>query len=322
MAEIQSANLASIGEPMTIEIIHPSDEAHWLSLRKQDVTSTEVAALFGISPYITAFELWHRKHDNLDVEFDVNERMKWGTRLQDSIAQGIADDNAWKIRRMTEYIRDPELRAGASFDFEFHSLGDDEGILEIKNVDSLAFKDGWLVDGDDVQAPPHIELQVQQQLMLSGRSAAYIGALIGGNRVVLIKREPDREVIQAIRKKIGEFWTSVCEHREPTPDFGRDSDFIARLYAFAEPGSVFNADDRVSKLAFAYKQAAQAVKEATEKKDAAKAEILTLVGSAEKVIGETFTISAGLTGPTRIEAYDRKGFRNFKISWKKEKPNG
>ena len=29
-------------------------------------------------------------------------------------------------------------------------------ILEIKNVDSLAFKEGWIVDGEDVQAPPHI----------------------------------------------------------------------------------------------------------------------------------------------------------------------
>lgn len=298
-----------------IETIQPSDEKHWLELRKNDITSTEVSALFGISPYMTAFELWHRKHGKIEVDFKVNERMVWGTRLQDSIAAGIAQDQKWSIRKMTEYVRDPELMAGASFDFAVES----DGILEVKNVDSLAFKDGWLVDGDDVQAPPHIEIQVQQQLMLSGRKWATIGALIGGNRVVLIKREPDLKVIEAIGNRIREFWVSVREGHEPKPDFGRDSDFISRLYSFSEPGSVFNADERVSKLAFAYKQAGAEEKAAKEKKDAAKAEILTLVGNAEKVLGETFTISASMTGPALIPAYERKGYRNFKISWKKEK---
>ncbi len=302
-----------------IETIQPKDEAHWLSLRKQDVTSTEVAALFGISPYITAYELWHRKHDNLDVEFEVNERMKWGTRLQDSIAEGIAEDYKWAIRKKTEYLRDTDLRAGASFDFECKSHGE-EWLLEIKNVDSLAFRDGWIVDGDNVEAPPHIELQVQQQLALSGLKVAFIGALIGGNRVVLIRREPDRVVIQSIQKRIRQFWDSVRDHREPQPDFGRDADFIAKLYSFAEPGKVFNADDRVSKLAFAYKQAGQEEKQAKEKKDASKAEILTIVGAAEKVVGETFTISAGLIGPCHMD-YDRPGYRNFKVNFKKEKPN-
>lgn len=307
-----------------IETIVPENEAAWLELRKKDITSTETAALFGLSPYATAFELWHRKHDNIEVEFKMNERVQWGSRLQDAIAAGVAEDQGWTIRRMTEYIRDPELKMGASFDFsiETHTVPgwpqEEKGILEVKNVDSLAFRDGWIVDGDNVEAPPHIEIQVQQQLALTGRTVAFIAALIGGNRVILIKREPDPTVITAIKEKIKGFWASVDAHQEPTPDFARDADFIARLYSYAEPGKVFNADDRIAKLAFAYKQAADEVKTAEEKKDAAKAELLTIVGSAEKVIGPTFTISAGMVGPAHVE-YDRQGYRLFKISWKKAK---
>jgi putative phage-type endonuclease len=325
-----------------IETIHPRDEKHWLELRKQDVTSTETAALFGISPYMTAFELYHRKHDNLNVEFEPNERVKWGSRLQDSIAAGIAEDQKWKIRRMTEYIRDTDLRMGASFDFQFNwgerippnrklsdpPLGVPEcvgeiiqhvGILEIKNVDSLAFRDGWIVDGENVEAPPHIEIQVQQQLALSGFKVAYIGALIGGNRVVLIKREPDAKVIEAIRHRIKEFWDSVAKGIEPKPDFSRDADFIGTLFSYAEPGRVITADDKISALATQYRRAADEAKAAEEKKDAARAEILTLIGDAEKVIGPWGTISAGLVGPKHVE-YDAKGYRTFRINWKKEKP--
>lgn len=303
---------------MTIETIQPENEAAWLELRKPVVTSTEVSALFNSSPYCTAFELFHRKHDNLDVKIEPNERMKWGSRLQDSIAAGVAEDQGWKIRRMTEFIRDNDLKLGASFDFEF--TGEKEtGLIEVKNVDSLAFRDGWIVDGDDVQAPLGIEFQVQTQLMLSGKKVNYIAALIGGNRVVLIKREPDPVAHEAIRKRVAEFWASVATHQEPTPDFTKDADFIAHLYNYAEVGKVFNADERISKLAFAYKQAADEAKAADEKKDAAKAEILTLIGSAEKVLGPTFTVSCGLIGPAHVE-YDRQGYRNFRISWKKVKP--
>lgn len=321
---------------MTIETIVPENEATWLNLRKQDITSTESAALFGLSPYMTEFELWHRKHDNLDVEFKVNDRMLWGTRLQDSIAAGVAEDQRWTIRRMMEYMRDTELKAGASFDFaqwncpnpmpagiytKFEGQKpEDISILEIKNVDSLTFKEGWIVEGDDVQAPPHIEIQIQQQLMLSGMKIAYIGALIGGNRVVLIRREPDQVVIEQIRKKIVGFWDSIAHHAEPKPDFARDADFISRLHAYSEPGKVFNADEQVSKLAFAYKQAADEIKSAEKKKDAAKAEILTIVGEAEKIIGPWGSISAGMVGPAHVE-YEREGYRTFKPYWKKEIPH-
>ncbi len=308
-----------------IETIPYTNEAAWLACRKQDVTSTEVAALFGLSPYMTAFELFHRKHDNLEVEFKMNERVAWGTRLQDSIASGVAEDNRLTIRKATEYVRDTDLRMGASFDFEITDgpveiLGPDNRTigLEIKNVDALAFRDGWIVDGDNVEAPMHIEVQCQQQMMLKGWNRLLCAALIGGNRVVLIKREPDQVVIDSIKTKIKEFWDSIASHTEPKPDFAKDADFIARLYSYAQPGKVFNADEQVSKLAFEYKAASLEVKAAQEKKDAAKAEILTIIGDAEKVMGPWGSISAGIIGPCHVE-YDREGYRNFKPSWKKEK---
>src|SRR5687768_166765 len=100
-----------------IETIEPKNEQHWRELRSQDITSTEVSALFGVSPYTTLFELWHRKRDRTVVDFESTERMKWGNRLQDAVATGIAEDQKWRIRRMTEYMRDPLLKMGASFDF-------------------------------------------------------------------------------------------------------------------------------------------------------------------------------------------------------------
>lgn len=309
-----------------IETIIPENKEHWLKLRMQDITSTEVSALFGLSPYCTKFELWHRKKRGEVVEFKENTRMKWGTALQDAIAKQIADEKGWIVRRMDEYIRDTELRAGSSFDFSIESmeLCDEEnnkcvtslGLLEIKNVDGLVFRDKW----DENNAPLHIEMQVQHQLMLTPiRAYAYIGALVGGNDEHLILRKRDEAVITEIRKAIAEFWKSIEENNPPEPDFTVDAKFIAKLYGYAEPNKMINVkgDEKILDLASQYKEHADAEKEAKTSKEALKAEILTLIGDAEKATGDKFTISAGIVSEADISYY-RDAYRTFKITWRKK----
>lgn len=303
--------------------ITPKNKQEWLDLRTQDITSTEIAALFGINPWMTEYELWHRKKDGLIVEIEENQRMKWGTILQDSIAKGVAEEQGWNIRRMEEYGRIPILRLGSSFDFSIEpehepiNLGE-LGLLEIKNVDGLQFKKGWIVNGENVEAPPHIELQVQHQLLVSGRAFAYIGALIGGNNLILIKREPSQKIHDAIKEKAAAFWKSIDENTPSAPNFETDSKFIASLYNYSEPGKVISVaeDEEIVKMAEEYKALGSIIKEADGKRDEIKARILTVIGDAEKAAGGAFTISAGMVGPCHVE-YDRAGYRLFKITWKK-----
>lgn len=311
-----------------VEIIMPESQAHWLALRTMDVTSTEVAALFGLSPYITQFELWHRKKEGTVVKIEENERMKWGTRLQDSIANGIAQDQSWKVRRMDEYFRDSELRIGSSFDFEIMEFipgvpagPDERGLLEIKNVDALIFRDGWAFDEDgDLEAPPHIELQVQHQMLLTKRPVVYLGALVGGNKVQLIERRPDESVFKAITQKVTDFWESIDANRPPTPDFIRDAEYISQIYGFADPGKVFDAreDDEFGMWAHEHKRLGEEIKQMTEVRDGFKSRMLMRMQDAEKVIGNGFTISAGIIGEAEV-SYIRKPYRMFKPTWKKVK---
>jgi len=104
---------------MTIQRIEIENEKQWLAERAKDVTSTEVSALFGLSPYLTEFELFHQKRDGVTVKFEPNERMKWGNRLESAIAHGAAEDMGWNIAKFNVYMRVQEARIGSSFDFEF-----------------------------------------------------------------------------------------------------------------------------------------------------------------------------------------------------------
>lgn len=306
------------------EIFATTTTEEWRRLRSRDITSTESAALFGLSPYVTPFELWHRKRAGEIVELEPNERMKWGTRLQDPIAAGIAEDQGWKIRRRAQYERLPDRRLGASFDFTI--LGGDggdggDGLLEVKNVDPLILRDEWVVDGEDVEAPPHIEMQVQHQLLVSGLRYAYIGALVGGNRAVLIRREPAPEIHESILAKADGFWKSVEAGVAPKPDFSRDADFIAKLYSSVKPGRVIDVagDEEIADLVGHYRQCREAIEEHEAHKKEIKARLLTKIGDAEKALGKGFSISAGAVKPTRVEAYDRAGYRDFRVTVKKSK---
>ena len=302
------------------ESIAGSSREDWLKLRTKDITSTEISALFGLSPYLTPFELWHRKKAGDVVDFEPSERMKWGTRLQDAIAAGLAEDKKWKVQKREQYERLPDKKLGASYDFTVDAGDEGQGLLEIKNVDPSVVRNEWVIDGDDVEAPPHIEMQVQHQLLVSGLPFAYIGALIGGNRGVLIRRAPADGILVSILEKTEKFWKSIEANEPPKPDFTKDAEFLRSLYQTVNPGKVVDLenDEELTDLAMHYQQCQAALAEHEAHRKEIQARIFQKIGDAEKAKGKGFSVSAGTVKETRVEAYDRAAYRGFRVNWKKE----
>lgn len=327
---------------MNRETLHPENEAAWLAMRQQDLTSTECAALFGCSPYATEYELYHRKTGQLEAEFKVNNRMVWGNRLEAAIAYGIAEDYGLVVVPFKEYVRIPELRMGSSFDFKIVGLADgftgDEtyrdlfrehgiGIMEVKNCDGLQFKRAWIADGDDMEAPPHIELQVQHQQEVADLNWTLIAPLVGGNTPRPFFRLRNREYGELIRAKVAEFWARVDAGQAPEPDYSKDGKAIAQLLANDNGQTVdMTGNNRLAELVAEYNAASADEKAAKARKDAAKAETLMLIGEASKVIGSGFTISASTTKPSQgkliteadVGSYvgGRSGYRGFRVTVK------
>lgn len=318
-------------------IIHPASEDAWFALRVVDVTSTESAALVGLHKRLTPFELYQRKVGAYVEAFEETERTKWGLRLQDPIARGIAEDYGVKVRRLNCYVRhDSGARMGASFDYEIVGLGDAEndvpmlgerslrslyqdlgpGLLEIKNVDGLVFRNDWLNDEDGIEAPAYIEVQLQHQLEVMDREWGVIAALVGGNQPIVIVRRRDRDVGKALVDRINLLWRQVEHQTPPDPNFRRDLKVIAKLYGYADPDKVLDAsaDEALSDLLLRHYELGQQVKTLTEDRDALKAEALTKIGTAEKVLLKGgYTLTAGMVGPAEV-SYTRQGYRMFKVN--------
>jgi putative phage-type endonuclease len=309
---------------------YPKGREDWLALRHQFVSSTESAAVFGHSPYLTPYELAVYKSDKAKDDFAGNERTEWGLALQRPIADKFAEKHGLKIRALNAYAARGAI--GASFDFEivgaegtgalaemYRTHG--AGVLEIKNVDAWIYKQQW-VDGE---APAHIEIQVQHQLEAIEREWAIIGVLVGGNRMEHIVRWRDKEVGRAIDVKCTEFLENLKAGVMPPIELPADAEIIRKVYSFADPGKVLDESimapdvtDQIVALCGLYEEAGKTKRAAEEAQKSAQAQLLQLIGTAEKVVTKRYGISAGMVAACHIE-YDREPYRLFRVTAKKEK---
>lgn len=313
---------------MERQVIAYKTEEEWLQARSKDLTSSEVSALFGLNKYVSLYELWHAKKSGVPIPFEEQEYTIWGRRLESAIAAGIAEEKGWIIEPYKEYVRIPSLRIGSSFDFKMNKpmpkIGEEKRLtlVEIKNVNQFIFKEEWVHDEETkeiLEAPTHIEIQTQHQMLVSGIDLAIIAALINGNKLVLLERSADPEIQAAILEKCAEFWKSVDDGVEPKPDFTRDLDALKRIYGYSEPGKIMDATDNETMLEMVkkYYVLGEQIKASETARDEIKAKLLAEIGDHEKVVHLGFSISAGQVGPCHIE-YERKGYRLFKITLKKE----
>lgn len=296
---------------MTVETIPILSAEQWHAERAKDVTSTQVAALFGCNPYLTHLELWHQKATGYVEEFDNNDRVRWGNRLEAAIAAGVVEDwHLSDLRRVTDYRRMPSLRLGASFDFVAVDQDGAVALLEIKNVDAYEFREKWSGEGETLLAPAHIELQVQTQLMVNPVDYAVIAVLVGGNQLFTVKRERDTELQDEIARRVAAFWTSVANGTPPTPDYARDAELLlSHVYNRTDGHEVDAASD--PELAEMVQEWLDA-KGWSERLRPLQAEIAERVGTASKV-----RMPNGLLNC----AANKNGVRSFRYYPNKETTN-
>ena len=235
---------------MTLDIIPITSREQWHAERAKDVTSTQVAALFDASPYLTHLELWHQKANGYFEEFVADDRVRWGDRLEAAIAAGVAEDlDLIGMEKLADYRRLSTLRLGASYDFEAQNENGLRILVEVKNVDAWEFREKWNGEGDSLMAPPHIELQVQTQLMLHpGAAYSIIAVLVGGNTLHTLRRERDDELAEEIRNRVSAFWRSVEAHQPPPADYVRDADLLLSHVYSRTDGREIDATPEVEKL--------------------------------------------------------------------------
>lgn len=266
-----------------------------LEFRASVVGASEVAALFDCSPYLTRFELWHRKNGTIATP-DFNhvgedgtpedERIYWGVRLEAAIIEAAKERFGYTDREQLERLTNGKGLGGHP-DRRVICPKRGPGILEIKTADWMIRKD-W---GDE--PPSHYLLQSQAYQGLDGVQWGDVLVLVGGNKLERFCYDFRPKIYAEIERRVEAFWQSIEANEPPPADYSRDLDTISDLYREGTEDVVdLTTDNLAHEAAAAFLFAKQARLEAEKKEDAAKAELLDKLGLASSAMLNGFTVRA------------------------------
>lgn len=206
---------------MSLERIVCPDRATWLSQRTiQGIGGSEAAAIVGVSPWMTAIELWRLKTGQAQAkDLSDNEAVQRGVAMEPAIREFFkALHPTWTVEHHPYDILYQSERpyTFATLDGE---ITDDEGqkrVLEIKTGTTQKWNE-W----KDGSIPEHYAIQVAHQLLATGYAKANVIALLyrqNGDMELLereVWREDFEEDIALLAEKEKDFWRCVQERRPP-----------------------------------------------------------------------------------------------------------
>jgi putative phage-type endonuclease len=214
-------------------IVPAGDRAAWLAARTKGVGASESAVLTGASKWGSAMSLWGVKTGRLPDEESENERMLWGQRLEPLVAEEYERRTGRKLTPWGWLLRStlapfmlatPDYRLAATNNYPLVPV-------EIKTTDASRIRD-WQ-DGP----PPHVQVQCQHQMFVTGASRASVGVLVGGNRFMWTDVERDEVLIREIVEACRTFWQHVTDDSPPPADASEaTSEAIAKLWPVTAVG--------------------------------------------------------------------------------------
>lgn len=268
------------------------DETHWHELRAKHIGSSEVAALFSLSPYSTRFELWHIKNGSVQDYFTGNKRTRYGQKLEAVIAECVAEETGWEVIEeptANYYSNDRVNGMGATPDRLVRAADcEDLGVLEIKNVDRIQFNKDW-----KEEPPIYYQLQLQHQLACTGLKWGAIAVMVGGNDLRVYTFDSHDGTIGKIEDAVRAFWQSIKDQSPPPPVEANDYDVVRALFSTARDEVVdLSSDNELPMICAELCTIAPQRGDLEKREKSLKAQILAKVGSAARATCNGFFIAA------------------------------
>jgi putative phage-type endonuclease len=291
------------------------DREAFITERRTGIGGSDAASALGQSAYRTKYELWAEKTGLLISEESDSDLLRFGTLMEDAIAQRYAEKHEVVLRRVNVMLRH-ERYPWMLAHIDRRIVGARKGV-EIKNVGTFAHRSGnWGPAGSGL-VPVEYELQVRHYMIVSDMPEYDLAACVGGNNLVVYHFERDPELHELIIEGEHAFWQLVESGKEPEFDDHHPTalDLAKRLHRGTD-GATITLDAE----ALAYHEVLQAEQEnlkATQQVvDTLKTRLLRkLNGAAAGILPDgqgTYRALMVHREPYSVEAMDYLDFRHVK----------
>ncbi len=251
----------------------------WLAVRKQGIGSSDAGAAVGLNPYKSQLELWLEKtgRDTTLPKADPHDEespMYWGNVLEPVVAWHYSKRTKNKVRRINAVLQhsDPKLPwMLANIDREVIGA-DDVQILECKTAGingARLWKEG---------VPEYVQLQVMHQLAVTGKQAADVAVLLGGQALEIHRIERDEQMIARLIDLERKFWHYVETDTPPPADGSASAEMSLRALYPEDSGQTVDFSGRAG-LAAAYLEL-KAVRQSISEKETREAQLKQMLQQA------------------------------------------
>ena len=241
---------------MAIEVVSPASRAEWLKLRGDTIGASEAAALFGVHPFTTAYELHHLKVGTIAADPTETGPMRRGRHLEQVAVEFLREERPeWIVTANVipggMFYRD--LAAGLSCTpdaFVTDPARDGVGICQIKSVEPGVFRSRWRGDDGAVEVPLYVAVQAIQEAFLTGAKWAVVCPLVVGFAIEMpILEVPLHAGLTGrLLAESAAFWSGVRSGRAPSADSARDAALLERLWSGGGLEIDLAADNEVPEL--------------------------------------------------------------------------
>ncbi len=211
----------------------------WLTVRRQGIGSSDAAAAVGLNPYKSQLQLWMEKTGRdgaLPVVDPSDEQspMYWGTLLEPIVAAHYTRRSGHRVRRVNAVLQHPEHSwMLANIDREVVGASDVQ-ILECKTAGihgARLWRDG---------VPEYVQLQVMHQLAVTGKQAADVAVLLGGQELQVFRIERDDTLIAQLVVLEQQFWGYVERDQQPPADGSASAELALRCLYPRDSGTTLD----------------------------------------------------------------------------------
>jgi putative phage-type endonuclease len=271
----------------------------WLTVRKQGIGSSDAAAAVGLNPYKSQLELWMEKtgHDESLPKLDPQDEESpayWGNVLEPIVAWHYSKRSGNRVRRINAVLQHPDPKLPwmlANIDREVIGA-DDVQILECKTAGingARLWKEG---------VPEYVQLQVMHQLAVTGKQAADVAVLLGGQHLEIHRIERDESMIARLIDLERLFWDYVVSDTPPPADGTASAEAALRCLYPEDNGQTLDFSQH-TELASTYLEL-KAVRQSIAQQETHEAQLKQ-------------TLQQAMGAATRVQ------FTEGYISWKKSK---
>ncbi len=271
--------------------------------RKNGLGATDCAAVMGLSPYRTPYELWMIKTGRMEETAILGEdRLRLRHAHEETISQEYMVQKSCKLKRVNQTVFHKRL--------PFMLCNLDRVIIGQRKIveckTSTAFlKHIWGEAGSD-QAPIHYILQVQHQLACSEFEDADIAALIDIDDYRIYPTPRNDKVIEKIEAACEHFWINHVEKDIPPAPTNRND---LKLMYPSNNGKLLEATPDVLSYINEIKQIKGDVKALEQEQEKIEKEVIEFIADNDGITHEDFiiaTFKANKNGKRSLLIKERK----------------